>query len=315
MHHHARRPLLDWIKQGRLAPDRLADALRLAELPPGPDRWRQLFDRLLLLLGCLCLGAGIIFFVAFNWQGLGRLPRLGLVELPLLAMLLVLWRAPLSDGARQGLLLLCALNLGALLALVGQTYQTGADPWQLFALWALLLLPWALLGQSPLLWTLSWLLSQLALVLYWRLGLFNLFFSFNEEGLAWCLALLNALLWLLLWRLPGRYRLMPAYLPALAAGLGVTLLVLLSLFDAASPWAWPAWLLWLGAAYGCWHHRFITGLAMACLSVIAVLLAALGKWMEPDVNGFLLLCIIAIVLSVAASRWLQHQRREARHDA
>ncbi|MGL4479759.1 MAG: DUF2157 domain-containing protein, partial [Aeromonas veronii] len=58
-----------------------------------------------------------------------------------------------------------------------------------------------------------------------------------------------------------------------------------------------------------WHHRFIAGLAMGCLSLIAVILAALGKWMEPDINGFLLLSLIAIGLSVTAARWLQQQRR------
>ena len=71
----------------------------------------------------------------------------------------------------------------------------------------------------------------------------------------------------------------------------------------------PARLGWLAAAYLRWHHRFIAGLAMGCLSLIVVLLTALGKWMEPDVDGFLLLCLIAIGLSVAASRWLQQQRR------
>ncbi len=39
-------------------------------------------------------------------------------------------------------LLLATLLLGVFLALFGQTYQTGADPWQLFANWALLILPW-----------------------------------------------------------------------------------------------------------------------------------------------------------------------------
>ena len=76
------------------------------------------------------------------------------------------------------------------------------------------------------------------------------------------------------------------------------------------PWVWPAWLGWLAAAYLRWHHRFIAGLAMGCLSLIAVILAALGKWMEPDMNGFLLLSLIAIGLSVMASRWLQQQRRQ-----
>ncbi|HDN9015927.1 TPA: DUF2157 domain-containing protein [Aeromonas salmonicida] len=309
MHFTSRQTLLDWVRRGRLAQAYLPAALALCELPPGPARWQWLFDRLLLWLGSLCLGAGLVFFVAFNWQELGRIERLALLELPLLAMLVLLWRKPLTDTPRQALLLAIALNIGALLALVGQTYQTGADPWQLFATWALMLLPLAALGMSPLLWTLSWLLGQLALVLYWRLGLFNFFFAFDEEGLGWCLTLLNAALWGLLLLAPARWRLMPSWLPGLAAGLGVTLLALLALFDAASPWVWPAWIAWLGAAYLRWHHRFIAGLAMGCLSLIAVILAALGKWMEPDVDGFLLLSLIAIGLSVAASRWLQQQRR------
>ncbi|WP_421206549.1 DUF2157 domain-containing protein [Aeromonas enteropelogenes] len=309
MHKVSRETLLEWVRQGRLAPERLDAALALAELPPSPARWQWLFDRLLLWLGALCLGAGLVFFVAFNWHELGRLSRLALLEAPLFATLLVLWRTSLGDTARQALLLTLALNIGALLALVGQTYQTGADPWQLFATWTLMLLPLAALGQSPLLWTLSWLLAQLTLVLYWRLGLFDLFFTFGEEALGWSLTLLNAALWGLLLLTPARWRLMPSWLAGLAAGLGITLLALLALFDAASPWVWLLWLGWLAAAYALWHHRFIAGLAMGCLSLIAIILATLGKWMEPDVDGFLLLCLIAIGLSVVASRWLQQQRR------
>lgn len=310
MHLTSRQTLLDWVRRGRLPPEHLSAALTLMGLPPARYRWQWLFDRLLLWLGCLCLGAGLVFFVAFNWQALGRLSRLALLELPLLAMLLVLWRRPLADSPRQALLLAVALNIGALLALVGQTYQTGADPWQLFATWALLLVPLAALGQSPLLWTLCWLLGQLALVLYWRLGLFGFFFTFDEEALGWSLTLFNAALWGLLMLAPARLRLMPSWLAGLAAGLGATLLVLLALFDAASLWSWPLWLGWLIAAYLRWHRRFIAGLAMGCLSLIAVILAALGKWMEPDMNGFLLLSLIAIGLSVLASRWLQQQRRQ-----
>ncbi|MFC5705466.1 DUF2157 domain-containing protein [Aeromonas eucrenophila] len=309
MHLTSRQTLLDWVRRGRLAPANLPAALALMGLPPASARWQWLFDRLLLWLGSLCLGAGLVFFVAFNWQELGRLSRLALLELPLLAMLVLLWRKPMTDTPRQALLLAVALNIGALLALVGQTYQTGADPWQLFATWALLLLPLAALGMSPLLWTLSWLLGQLALVLYWRLGLFGFFFAFDEQALGWCLTLFNAALWGALLLVPARFKLMPSWLAGLAAGLGVTLLALLALFDAASPWVWPAWIGWLVAAYLRWHHRFIAGLAMGCLSLIAVILAALGKWMEPDVNGFLLLSLIAIGLSVVASRWLQQQRR------
>ena len=37
--------------------------------------------------------------------------------------------------------LLALLGIGGLFAYFGQTHQTGADPWQLFALWAALVLP------------------------------------------------------------------------------------------------------------------------------------------------------------------------------
>lgn len=34
MHNISRETLLEWVKQGRLAPEKLVDALTLADLPP-----------------------------------------------------------------------------------------------------------------------------------------------------------------------------------------------------------------------------------------------------------------------------------------
>jgi uncharacterized membrane protein len=45
--------------------------------------------------------------------------------------------------------LMTCLGLGVLLALFGQTYQTGVDPWETFFNWALLMLPWTLPARSP----------------------------------------------------------------------------------------------------------------------------------------------------------------------
>ena len=45
------------------------------------------------------------------------------------------------------------MSLGGLLAFFGQTYQTGADSWQLFALWAALDLPPCRGARSDFLWT------------------------------------------------------------------------------------------------------------------------------------------------------------------
>jgi uncharacterized membrane protein len=55
-------------------------------------------------------------------------------------------------AARAPLGLLALLAIGGLFAYFGQTYQTGADPWQLFALWAALALPLCLGARSDALW-------------------------------------------------------------------------------------------------------------------------------------------------------------------
>ncbi|WP_238139728.1 DUF2157 domain-containing protein [Roseateles aquatilis] len=95
------------------------------------------------------IGFGVILWVAANWDELGRGLRFGLLE-ALLAVSAIgaaarpAWRAPLS--------LLALLTLGGLLAYFGQTYQTGADPWQLFALWAALALPLVWAARSDLAW-------------------------------------------------------------------------------------------------------------------------------------------------------------------
>src|SRR5690606_36100162 len=59
-----------------------------------------------------------------------------------------------------------ALTTGALLALIGQIYQTGADIWQLFAGWSALMLPWVLLSRSAASWVLLWLVVNLAVLRY-----------------------------------------------------------------------------------------------------------------------------------------------------
>ena len=53
---------------------------------------------------------------------------------------------------------------GAVLALVGQTYQTGADVWELFAAWAALMLPFAWLSRSTASWVLWLGVANLALM-------------------------------------------------------------------------------------------------------------------------------------------------------
>ncbi|HRJ69023.1 MAG TPA: GDYXXLXY domain-containing protein [Beijerinckiaceae bacterium] len=102
------------------------------------------FHRIVQLSGAALLGGGLMLWIAANWDSIGKLQKFWLVGGILLAFgaigaTLAAWRTPAALGA--------FLAIGALFALFGQTYQTGADPWQLFALWAALGLPLAIAAR------------------------------------------------------------------------------------------------------------------------------------------------------------------------
>src|SRR5262245_10899955 len=182
-----RSEILDWAGQGRIAAGGLRRALELGAVLPGADEWRRFLDRLLLFTGTVLLAAGVVFFFAYNWQDLGRYAKFALVEAPIVVALVLVWRLGLESLAGKAAVLAAALLTGALLALVGQTYQTGADTFELFAVWALAILPWALLARFPALWIVWLALANLAAVLYFRT--FHGFFGvlFGPERLLWVL--------------------------------------------------------------------------------------------------------------------------------
>ncbi|WP_217806087.1 DUF2157 domain-containing protein [Halomonas sp. BC1] len=94
------------------------------------------------------------------------LPWLGLLQaVLLLAVGMALWQARRPRG-RQLALCMAVCVVGVLLALIGQVYQTGADPWQLFAGWAVLALPWVVMARLSELWLLWWGLVNMAIWLY-----------------------------------------------------------------------------------------------------------------------------------------------------
>jgi hypothetical protein len=139
---------------------RLERFVGLADAPPG------LAHRVALGLAVLAaglVGLGLVFWVAAHWDTLGRMGRFALLQGTLGVMAA---GAFLRPAARVPLSLLVLMICGALLAYFGQTYQTGADAWQLFALWAALMLPLALGQRSDVLWS-PWALVAMTAVALW----------------------------------------------------------------------------------------------------------------------------------------------------
>jgi uncharacterized membrane protein len=101
----------------------------------------------LRVAGVLSLAAGLVFFVAANWSRISVFGRFALVELALLACVVIAFLKPPPSFLGRGAVFLAFIATGALLALFGQTYQTGADVYELFLGWALLGLPLAVAAQ------------------------------------------------------------------------------------------------------------------------------------------------------------------------
>src|ERR1044072_1897839 len=163
-----RSQVLHWFDAGRVPSDKGEPVLRAAGMIPDHGAWHGFLGQLTLWLGALALPNGVVFFFAFNWDDLGRFAKFGLVEATILAGLLACWRLDFDGRPAHAVLFVLSLLTGALLALTGHVYQTGADTWQLFAWWAVLILPWVLVGRFSPLW-IAWLaLLDAAIFLYFQ---------------------------------------------------------------------------------------------------------------------------------------------------
>jgi uncharacterized membrane protein len=151
---------------GVLPPQALGRALELAVASPPRPWWRRFLSTTLLGLGALLVLSGVISFFAFNWAALHRFGKFGLLMAAIAAAALTAWRLG-ERPAGQFALLFAAVLVGPLLAVYGQAYQTGADPYELFLGWAGLILPWVILARFAPLWLFELILANTAVILFW----------------------------------------------------------------------------------------------------------------------------------------------------
>ncbi len=202
-----RSHIWQWFVDDKIEPSNVKAAMLVAYPHPNAKNWQLLIANILLYLGVLLLSAGVIFFMAFNWDSLSHLNKFVIVE-AIFALFIggfyLINHAQKKHHSQSNLpsthnqnsqhnqniygwslpnamLVGASITLGALLALVGQTYQTGADPWQLFAIWAVVILPFAYIAGFDLLWLLVAILINVSLGLY--LQSFASVFSFLLEDI------------------------------------------------------------------------------------------------------------------------------------
>jgi uncharacterized membrane protein len=153
----SRRTIEQLLNQGTLPTEKADTAALLLDVYPSKRTWLQFFDKALLIVGGVALVLSLVFFIAYNWLYMDKMGKFALVEGALaitIALYVALSFRQRFAFIRQLLLLIASIITGSLLALFGQVYQTGADTWQLFFGWAVLILPWVIIARFPALWLL-----------------------------------------------------------------------------------------------------------------------------------------------------------------
>lgn len=322
--------LTDWRTRGCLGTDDLLAAW--APTLPARAHWHHWLDRALLILGTALLCAGVVVFFAFNWAALHKFSKFGLLA-ALLTLLagFAAWRhtdSAAGDMAGRAALAGAQIVSGVLMAVIGQTYQTGADAWQLFALWTALAVPWALAARAAPHWWIVLVVGNVALLRYSSVqlgigGMFELLFSarFARETMMFLLgaAVVQLAVWYVLAARAARWGFEgvtgPRLLGLLACGYAgwVGLMSLLTNHvDAAGLLVSGVALVGL-AAWFRWRAFDIVVLSLVCLTGIGVIVSAVGRWLvdfHGDFGAFLLLAVLTIGLAVAAATWLLRAWRE-----
>jgi hypothetical protein len=327
-----RKELDAFVEQHALSPSAARAALELSRARPTSDELAEFVVRVLSLAGVLSIAFGVVFFVAANWDALAVLGRFALIQAALVACIaLGLWRPP-PHGLGRNAALLAFVMTGVLLALFGQTYQTGADTYELFLGWAVLGLPFAAAAQWSVAWAAWLVVLDGALLLYcgWRPEAGWLWVVFaGWRGLHPAAVLLvptvpNLLVWLASERLDGTRlaHLAPRWLGRLALACAVgfaTWSGALAIFDGgagvsgsrATSLGLVIALLAGIAAYTARTRRDVFPLAAVAGSAIALVTFALVEHLDVDDLGMFFSITIWLVASSAASGQLLMSRVRA----
>lgn len=303
-------------REGLLDGEALERAFTLTGLIPDGAGWRRFVDVVLLFLAAALTLSGIIFFFAYNWADMHRFVKFGLIEAVMIALVAFAFYQGLDRLVGKVSLLGAAVLVGALLAVFGQVYQSGADSYSLFYMWALLIAGWALMGRFVPLWGLLWALVNLTVYFYWEQRL-----DYSDTILWQVLFGLNAL-WLLLWevvRLRGSSWLEQRWFPQVVA-LAALGLITSSTWEFIFDFGYNSATLAAPLLYGGFvfftlffyvrHLRDLFILTVCAFSIIVVLTASLAELFGSDDFGVgLLLSLFVIIQAAVAVNLLLRVRR------
>ncbi|MDO5769887.1 MAG: DUF2157 domain-containing protein [Psychrobacter sp.] len=330
------------IHDGILPINHADDASQVLGIYPNQRSWLAFFDKALLITSLVAIGLALVFFIAYNWFHMGKMGKFALVEgalvLTVLAYMVLAYRRKYTL-LQQLLLLVASIIVGSLLALFGQVYQTGADTWQLFFNWSLLILPFVLIARLPALWLLWLALVNTTAKLYFLVigvgldsfGFSRLFDSWAYDDFIYyiltsAVTMSALILWLkFLGRRTSRQisHHWSTYIVALMATYYVTRLADFPINHSADMIttivAMVLWFSWASFMYLRFYRSSVDILMLTylCVSAISVVMLWVGDTLlkNYDPIGFLLMGLLLIGMSSGAVVWLRSVNRRDKSDS
>jgi len=273
--------------------------------------------KMMLLLGSALLLAGIIFFFAYNWDSMRPFQKLSLLEFGVVACAVAAYLTGLSKLTGKILLLAAVVISGVLLAVYGQIYQTGADTYELFSLWAILIFGWVIVAKFDVLWLVWLIILNIALFFYWSQIVQPVYHYYDSLNIA--LACLNGTA-LIFYTAAVRCGVKWLKSKWLGKILLLTVLVILSIptIDLISRTFYPsiptqiATLMWSAviiSGYFIYRYKFrdMLAIAMIITNACVILLTMIWKWLDVDMialdgnsyNKYLMFSVIILIIAGA----------------
>ena len=323
MQESKRNQIISFIENKNIKKENIKEVLEKIAVTPTAKEWSMFIDQIVLWFGALSLAFALMFFMAYNWSEFGYMGKFALVEGLMVLTIGAYLYLGVEKLSAKVMLMVSAIVLGVLLALVGQTYQTGADTWELFFYWAVLMLPWVLVGRFSALWMLWIFLINLSLFLYmitfrsiWgiyfqsEISVLWLFFIFNTSALVLWEVFSYKFEWL---KASWAIRFLGFVSGTTATGLGLNFI-----WEHANPMALLVWMAWIGAIY--WVYRIVKidlfMLSMGCLSFSTVMVSFLINiisWRHFDVSAIFFMGMVIIGLGAWSASWLKSIQKEEHH--
>jgi uncharacterized membrane protein len=203
------------------------------------------------------------------------------------------------------LLVVLSILVGTLLALVGQTYQTGADSWELFFYWALFILPWVFISRFWAMW-IFWIgLIDISITLYQ-----NRILDFSPIEI---LFMLNSLA-LVAWEyLKHHFKWLDNFWAIRL--LGIIIMITITKLTTDSVTLLPIGIVWIAIFYYLYRVKqidiFMLSLGFVGLSIVVLYyLINSVSWIHFNLVYILFIAMVTIGLGMGFISWLKSIQKE-----